>query len=392
MKKFDLTDGFRHVGCPICCIVPPHILREVTRNGSERLRNRAMHTLMHSERLRGQRQLLSDLGATALATPAGVKRRTIFDTQHGETLPGKLVRGEGSATNRDKQVNEAYNFSGTVYDFYKTVFGRNSVDDRGMRLDSTVHYSRQYDNAFWNGMQMVYGDGDGELFQRFTKCLDVIGHELTHGVTQYEASLKYQGQPGALNESFSDVFGVLVKQWKLGQTAAQADWLIGAGLLARGVNGVALRSMKAPGTAYDDPQLGKDPQPDHMHNYYRGSDDNGGVHINSGIPNRAFYLTATALGGKAWERAGRIWYDALCNRLHPSSTFADAAKATIHCASDLYGKGSAEQKAVQSAWQTVGVIQGGQAMPSRNARMSPVRNLANAGAPRRHTTMVKSRA
>jgi Zn-dependent metalloprotease len=368
------------------------MLREVTRRGTERLRNRALHTLMQSERLRGQRQLLADLGATALATPAGVKRRTIYDAQHAENIPGKLVRAEGAATSRDKQVNEAFNFSGTVYDFYKTVFGRNSVDDRGMRLDSTVHYSRQYDNAFWNGMQMVYGDGDGELFQRFTKCLDVIGHELTHGVTQYEASLKYQGQPGALNESFSDVFGVLVKQWKLGQTAAQADWLIGAGLLARGVHGVALRSMKAPGTAYDDPNLGKDPQPDHMRNYYRGTEDNGGVHINSGIPNRAFYLTAAALGGRAWERAGRIWYDTLCNRLRPNSTFADAAKNTIYSAGDLYGKGSPEQKAVQSAWQTVGVTQGAQATLPRSARMAASRNLASVGAPRRQTTMVKSRA
>jgi Zn-dependent metalloprotease len=391
MKKFDSTDGFSHVGCPICSIVPPHILREVTRRGTERQRNRALHTLMQSERLRGQRQLLSDLGATALATPTGVKRRTIYDAQHGETLPGKLVRAEGASTSRDKQVNESYNYSGTVYDFYKTVFTRNSVDDRGMRLDSTVHYSRQYDNAFWNGMQMVYGDGDGELFQRFTKCLDVIGHELTHGVTQYEAGLKYQGQPGALNESMSDVFGVLIKQWKLGQTASQADWLIGAGLLARGVNGVALRSMKAPGTAYDDPQLGKDPQPDHMRNYYRGNEDNGGVHINSGIPNRAFYLTAIALGGKAWERAGRIWYDTLCKRLRPSSTFADAAKATISSAADIYGKGSAEQKAVQSAWQTVGVTQGAQATLPRNSRMSS-RSLASVSAPRRQTTMVKSRA
>src|SRR5262249_19075049 len=156
MKKFTTMEGFGHVGCPICCIVPPHILREVTRRGTERLRNRALHTLLHSERLRGQRELLANLGATTLATPAGTKRRTIFDTQHTETLPGKLVRGEGSAASRDKQVNEAYNYSGTVYDFYKTVFTRNSVDDKGMRLDSTVHYSRQYDNAFWNGMQMVY--------------------------------------------------------------------------------------------------------------------------------------------------------------------------------------------------------------------------------------------
>ena len=245
------------------------------------------------------------LGAVALATPAGAKRRTIYNLAHGTNLPGTLARGEGSAKSKDKQVNEAYDYSGATYDFYSTVFGRNSVDDRGMRLDSSVHYSTDYDNAFWNGMQMVYGDGDGTIFDRFTKCLDVIGHELTHGVTQYEAGLEYQDQPGALNESFSDVFGVLVKQWKLKQTADKADWLIGAGLLAKGIKGVALRSMKAPGTAYDDPNLGKDPQPDHMKNFYKGHQDNGGVHINSGIPNHAFYLVATALGGNAWEKGGK---------------------------------------------------------------------------------------
>src|SRR5262249_13419300 len=207
------------------------------------------------------------------------------------------------------------------------------------------------DNAFWNGMQMVYGDGDGVLFQRFTKSLDVVGHELTHGVTQYEAGLSYSGQSGALNESFSDVFGSLVKQWKMKQTAAQADWLIGAGLLARGVKGKALRSMAAPGTAYDDPNLGKDPQPANMKDYYKGSDDNGGVHINSGIPNHAFYLVATTLGGNAWNRAGKIWYDTLINQLRPNSSFTDAANATIASASKLFGARGDEISAVKSAWR-----------------------------------------
>ena len=355
-KNQNLRRGQPHVGCPICTIIPSHMLRHVAQHGAEHLRERALHTLEHSENLRGQRTLLAGLGAVALSTPTGVKRRTIYDLAHGTQLPGTLVRGEGAPRSKDRDANEAYDFSGVTYDFFKQVYGRTSVDDRGLRLDSSVHYSSQYDNAFWNGMQMVYGDGDGTIFQRFTKCLDVIGHELTHGVTQYEAGLQYQGQSGALNESFSDVFGVLVKQWKLKQTADKADWLIGAGLLAKGVKGKALRSMAEPGTAYDDPNLGTDPQPAHMKNFYKGGGDHGGVHINSGIPNHAFYLVATALGGSAWGRAGKIWYDTLCKQLRPNSNFKDAANATLISAGNLFGAASAEQKAVKSAWQQVGVI------------------------------------
>ena len=137
----------------------------------------------------------------------------------------------------------------------------------------------------WNGSQMLYGDGDNSIFIDFTKGNDVIGHELTHGVTQYEANLTYSQQLGALNESVSDVFGSLLEQYHLQQTAGDADWLIGQGLLTANVKGIALRSMKAPGTAYDDPVLGKDPQPAHMKDYVNTVSDNGGVHINSGIPN-----------------------------------------------------------------------------------------------------------
>src|SRR5581483_5825698 len=172
---------------------------------------------------------------------AGEKRRTVYDARHGRTLPGKLVRGEGDPRGRDAAVNEAYDGAGKTYDFYQKVYARNSIDGRGMRLDSTVHYGVKFDNAQWNGRQMIYGDGDGELFRRLTKSLDVIGHELTHGVTQYAANLDYADQPGALNESFSDVFGVLVKQYTRKQTAAKADWLIGAGLLTRRVQGQAIR-------------------------------------------------------------------------------------------------------------------------------------------------------
>ncbi|MFO0996214.1 MAG: M4 family metallopeptidase [Alphaproteobacteria bacterium] len=341
-----------HCGSGVCFIIPPHIVTQIVERSTGERRARALESLAIAGHIRGQRAVHAQL---ALAVPAGEKRRTIYDAKGAQKLPGKLVRGEGDSRSQDVAVNEAYDASGAVYDFYSKVYQRNSVDDKGLRLDSTVHYGRKYDNAFWNGQQMVYGDGDGQLFQRFTISIDVIGHELTHGVTQYEAGLEYQDQPGALNESMSDVFGSLVKQWVRKQTAKQADWIIGEGLLGPKVKGKGLRSMSAPGTAYNDPVLGKDPQPAHMRDYYKGTSDNGGVHINSGIPNRAFYLAAIAIGGKAWERAGRIWYVALRDRLRPTSEFADARAATIAAATDLYGKTSKEAKAVASAWTTVGV-------------------------------------
>jgi len=224
-----------------------------------------------------------------------------------------------------------------------------------MRIDSTVHYGESYDNAFWDGRQMVYGDGDGEIFRPFTKALDVIGHELTHGVTQHSAGLQYRDQPGALSESFSDVFGSLVKQYRLGQTAEEADWLIGEGLFMPGVKARGIRSMKEPGTAYDDPLLGKDPQHGHMSGYVVTEEDNGGVHINSGIPNRAFYETAARLKGHAWEKAGQIWYKTLIEKLHIDASFHDAMTQTVTAAGELFGKNSREQKAVRTAWSSVGL-------------------------------------
>ena len=183
-----------------------------------------------------------------------------------------------------------------------------------------VHYEQDYDNAFWDGTQLVFGDGDGQVFDRFTKPIDVLGHELSHAVTQFTADLTYEGQSGALNESVSDVFGACIKQRHLGQDAADADWLVGEGIFLPGINGRALRSMSEPGTAYDDPQIGKDPQVGSMADYVETTDDNGGVHLNSGIPNRAFVLAARAIGGESWSGAGRIWYAALTSGLGATAT------------------------------------------------------------------------
>jgi Zn-dependent metalloprotease len=339
--------------CPICCVIPPHMLENIAVNGTSQQRNWAFQTLNVSAQLRGRRNVV---GNVFFAPSPGEKRRTVYNAQDSEQLPGTIVRAEGDPPSDDVAVNEAYDGAGATYDLFYEIFERNSIDDKGLRLDSTVHYGVKYDNAFWNGDQMVYGDGDQELFDRFTKSIDVIAHELTHGVTQHEAGLIYHGEPGALNESFSDVFGALVKQRVKNQTAAEADWLIGDSLLMPNVKGVAIRSMKAPGKAYDDPVLGQDPQPGHVKDQYTGWADNGGVHINSGIPNRAFYLAAVEIGGYAWEKAGKIWYVALRDRLRAKADFTKAADVIVQVAVELYGDGSPEHQAVKNAWTEVGVF------------------------------------
>ncbi|HYO52946.1 M4 family metallopeptidase [Archangium sp.] len=341
-----------------CYIIPPHILDHLAKHSDPQVRGAGITSQFATHALRQKRTLLVE--GFRPSRPTGGLRRTIYDA--GQTpSPGHLVRSEGQAAVADITVNEAYDASGATYKFYKEVFSRNSVDDRGHQLDSTVHYredpAEPFDNAFWDGEQMIYGDGDGIIFGSFTKSLDVIAHELTHGVTQFSAGLEYHDQPGALNESMSDVFGSMAKQWTLKQTVSSADWLIGAELLIAPHQ--ALRSMKAPGTAYDNPDLGKDPQPDRMSKYLhlpntrRG--DNGGVHINSGIPNRAFYLACVNLGAAhSWEKAGKIWYAVLTTRLSTTASFVDAANATVSVANELFG--TTEAKAVRDAWQQVEVL------------------------------------
>ena len=311
-----------------------------------------LDSALASERLRGHRTALA-AALLAGGVPAGEERRTVYDARHSDRLPGKLVRGEGDPPTRDPAADDAYDSAGTTYDFYWRVLGRSSIDGRGMRLDSSIHYRVRFNNAFWDGRQMVYGDGDGRLFLGFAGALDVVAHELTHGVTQYTVpgGLVYSGQSGALNESISDVFGSVVKQWAGQQTVEQADWLIGAGIMNPAV-GKALRSMKDPGNR--SVTWSGDDQPADMSGYVEGGD----VHTNSGIPNHAFYLAATQLGGSSWEKAAPIWYRAL-PLLRPSASFAIAARATI-AATALLGwdppTRDAARNAVESAWRKVGVL------------------------------------
>jgi Zn-dependent metalloprotease len=348
---------------PTCFIAPPDLLARLAEDGTPEQRAAAIRTLATSAAIRTRRALATslmskldqDVRALAFGPPASGERLSVYDVGHGgrSALPGTLVRKLGDPEVADTGVNQAYAGADTTYGFYKQVYDRDSVDGRGLELVSSVHYGSRFENAFWDGGQMVYGDGGGGLFVPggLTAAIDVIGHELTHGVTQYTAALEYSKQPGALNESMSDVFGSLVKQYSLGQTADQADWLIGADILEPSL-GKALRSMSAPGTAF-----AGDNQPATMADYKDLPDDNdphndnGGVHINSGIPNRAFFLAATAIGGNAWEKAGRIWYTTLTDKLDSTSDFEAAAKATVEVAG-----GGPEQEAVHGAWQQVGVL------------------------------------
>jgi Zn-dependent metalloprotease len=339
------------------CVTPPYILRRLVDSDDAQIREAALSTLLATAQLRGERELRGSFTGIGAAPVDG--RRSIFDCANTTFLSrAKLARSESDAAVTDESVNRGYDGFGIIRDFYRDVFGRNSIDDKGMRLHGYVHRGVRYNNAFWDGQEMVFGDGDGLVFTDFTGSLDVIGHELAHGVTEYTAALEYHGQSGALNESMSDAFGSMIKQWHLRQTAADADWLIGPDVFTPGVEADALRSMKAPGTAYDNKDFGKDPQPDHMDRYVKLPDtdegDNGGVHINSGIPNKAFFLVATKISGYSWEAPGHIWYEAL-RASHAQTVFQDFADTSYHKAGELYGEGGTQQQAVLEAWNEVGI-------------------------------------
>lgn len=351
---------------PCCNIAPPDLLGHLAIDGEPAEREAAIRALATSAAIRTQRAVMGRFSrqlSLALGDMVGfgitpTRRQTIYDNQKmGRSfLPGVRVRGWAEPPTLDEAVNQAYDGSAATYEFYRDVLKRDSLDAAGMELVSTVHYGVSFDNAFWDGAQMVYGDGSGRIFQTggLTRSLDVIAHELTHGVTEFTSGLVYSKQPGALNEHMSDVFGSLVKQYRLKETADEADWLIGEGILVPDL-GEALRSMRNPGTSHQG-----DRQPKHMDNYVDLPDDNdprndnGGVHINSGIPNYAFYLAATMLGGYAWDIAGKIWYTALTTRLRPNTQFDEAALATIDIAGELFGP--TEEKTVRNAWKEVGVI------------------------------------
>lgn len=346
--------------CSKCQYVPPYISKKIMEASAEqhqehrdllaeRFRNRhAFRAYRNNEHALNRAKKVQITEAEQRAQ----KLITLYDVKKKEKLSGKLV----PLDSKDPVAIRARQGLVGTYMYYHDVHKRDSLDGHGMPFSGYIHYGVQYDNAYWDGDgHMVFGGGDGEIFDDFTKDLDVIGHELTHAVTQYTANLEYSHQSGALNESMSDVFGILFKQRVNNQNVHQSNWLIGEDVV---IGPDALRSMKK-GKAYtNNPLLGDDPQPESMDQYERLSidDDEGGVHLYSKIPNLAFYSVSMALGGYAWEKAGQIWYHTLTHSLNPTSDFEDFANATIASAKKLYKDEPNVEKAVRTAWREVKVL------------------------------------
>lgn len=283
-----------------------------------------------------------------------MNRRT-YSANNGTSLPGTLKRSEGQAGTSDSTVNAAHDSAGTVYSYYSSKHGRDSYNGSGATITSTVHYSSNYNNAYWNGSQMVYGDGDGSNFAPLAKGFDVVAHELTHAVTDYSANLVYQNESGALNEAMSDVMAAAAEAYRDGGISSNT-WKIGEEIYTPGVSGDALRYMNNPtadGSSYD-----------YYPERYTGTQDNGGVHLNSGIANLAFVLavqggshprgkTSVSVSGLGMSAGERIFYRALTVYMTSSTNFEGARNATAQAAKDLYG--TSAESTIHSAWNAVGV-------------------------------------
>lgn len=349
----------------VCFFVPKHILDNIARERAKKGEDleTIRKTIEVSEELRTKRSqakppgppkappqsnggrkpkpIKGGLGPSAVVVPApGTHSRLIYDDQNAWNFDVQDVRNEGDPAVAQQNADLAYDALGATLEFYRDVLGRNSIDNLGLNLDANVNFGVSFDNAFWDGTRMVFGNGDGTIFQDFTNDVDVPGHELTHGVTQYTAGLAYTDQPGALNEATSDIFGACIDARVHGLDAGTFNWLIGDDVMAAQLFGEAIRSMAYPGTAYDDPVLGTDPQPATMAGYVPGGDP----HINSGIINRWFYLMANDLG---MDPAAKIWYATLQN-LWSTAQFADAAHVAAEQARILARAGAVSRRAPQT--------------------------------------------
>lgn len=339
-----------------CSIVPQDVLDRLAsdkRLSAAARRASAASSRLSTEirKLRTQAQALTSvshaMGAhfVELATSPKV---LVYDCKNTQTLPGTPASAPGQS--KDKTVKRAFTETTQVVAFYDEIFGRNSVDNAGMTLLSSVHFGTGYNNAMWTGTQMLYGDGDGEIFIDFTNGNDVIGHELTHGVTQYTLQLDYSDDAGGLNESMSDCFGSMFRQWEAGQDAASADWLIGADIVGpaakkRGFS--CLRNMANPA----DPKC-LAPQPTQYSQITPGMDP----HYSSGPPNLAFCVACKTFGGKSWEEIGKVWYASMTQfGPNPSMQMSEFANRTRQVATQLFAGNTRVVQAVNTGWTTIGL-------------------------------------
>jgi len=349
---------------PIHCIIPPYIIRKLMESGNKKVADMATRTNFRSYRFRNDRIYFQKatlyekeiLGIIARQTGKQTMQMEVYDCKQKTDLAVAELLWDTKNNQKITSLAGKNVIRGgkASWDFYWQLFGRNSIDNYGMIIKQYIHYDKGMDNAYWDGRRMVYGDGDGVVFGSFTGDIDIIGHELTHGVMENEANLDYENQAGALNESFSDIFGIMIKQRFNKQDVKRSNWLVGEKVM-KGPQ-YALRSLKAPGTAYvNHPELGTDPQPATMDKYQNlpdtASGDWGGVHINSGIPNFAFYVAAFNMGGYSWEKAGRIWYAVLTDKnLNQKAGFSDVKNLSVVNAEKIFGINSPEVRAVKQGW------------------------------------------
>jgi Zn-dependent metalloprotease len=349
----------KHFNICTCLIIPQHVLERFAKDkkltteqrryflDAVKLEQDWRKTRASTAKLANLSRSLLPTGMSAAAT-AAAPSVLVFDCQNGNMLPGIPITNPGGST--DGSAKRAFNETTTVVDFYQKVFGRNSLDNAGMTLLSSIHFSVNYNNAGWTGSQMKYGDGDGNIFIDFTKSNDVIGHELTHGVTQLTSNFAYKNEAGGLNESMSDVFGSMYRQWRANQAVTAADWLIGKDIMGPGATArgfTCLRDMSNPAASHC-----LAPQPTKFSQYRDGMDP----HDSSGIPNFAFYKAAMAIGGKSWEKAGMIWYQALTGfAAKPNMKMKVFANRTRTLAGTMFSADPAIKAAVDKAWKAVGL-------------------------------------
>jgi len=261
-----------------------------------------------------------------------ITKRETYTCNHTTNLPGQKLLDEATMVSSNDLANSAHVNSGTTHDYVATILNRDSVDNKGMTLTSSVNYDVNYNNAFWNGSQMVYGDGDGKFFSGFSKDLSVIAHEFSHGITQTTCGLWYYGQSGALNEAFSDISGIACRHWyEQDKDPKTANWLIGDKCLGTSFPGKAIRSFK------DEKAYDGDNQPKNFKKLLVGTQDNGNVHGNSGPKNHCFYVLCLKLNEPSYGKPIQIVWEGH-KTLKPWSNFKAAAKAEYKAALKLYGQ------------------------------------------------------
>jgi Zn-dependent metalloprotease len=338
----------------ISSVISPNILLEIVRHKDSSLANAALETLVHAGNQQFNRQAAAHTTIPEIHPARENGKILIFDCG-GETNleSAKITIREGLEASPDETANKLFNNLKISRAFFQNYFGFFTNPPHSFPITAYLHYGKNLSSAYWDGQNLVFGDGDGKHFSRFAESLEVVAHELMHGVIDVTVNLPYRFESGALTESICDIFALLVKYKYQEIELDEADWIFGSDAC---LLGVGTRSISSPGTAYAHPEFEPDPQPDHYKNYKNRPDDLagdwGGVHVNSGIPSKAFYLTAKNLGGYPWDKAARIWFDAL-KYSGRDTNFTSFATLTSQQAKRLFGV--TERDAVLSAWEDVGI-------------------------------------